>query len=198
MRIALSLGLHRNVRTKSQDWVEMERRQRLWWTIYQLDQEVSMQLGHPCAIVDEALHIQTPFASEKVSYPNNPFILPLTILTFFNNSFPLVARSRQEHSIGVSSGLCVSDKTEEEDQSDPLCCSIANNAEGAVPRSHQRRSRSARMVSENTAPFATQLANLSISSPSHLYPPSAVLERNNTRYSTVFASCNDPSIGIVA
>lgn len=84
MRIAFSLGLHRNVRTKSQDWVEMERRQRLWWTIYQLDQEVSMQLGHPCAIVDEALYIQTPFASEKVSDPNYAFIFPLLIVLIFS------------------------------------------------------------------------------------------------------------------
>lgn len=66
VRIALSLGLHRNVSPKSQDLVDRERCRRLWWCIYQLDQEVSVQLGHPCAIVDEAFCVQTPFASEQV------------------------------------------------------------------------------------------------------------------------------------
>ncbi|EXJ73951.1 uncharacterized protein A1O5_02245 [Cladophialophora psammophila CBS 110553] len=69
VRIAYSLGLHRNTAHKSLDSVEKERARRLWWTLYQLDQEVSNQLGHPFAIVDEAICIQTPFASEQILDP---------------------------------------------------------------------------------------------------------------------------------
>ncbi|OQU93775.1 Fungal specific transcription factor domain-containing protein [Cladophialophora immunda] len=69
IRIAYSLGLHRNTAHKSLDSVEKERARRLWWTLYQLDQEVSNQLGHPFAIVDEAICIQTPFASEEILDP---------------------------------------------------------------------------------------------------------------------------------
>lgn len=67
VRTAFSLGLHRNVSPKSQASVERERGRRLWWTIYIFDQELAVQLGHPCAVIDEATRVQTPFSAEQVS-----------------------------------------------------------------------------------------------------------------------------------
>lgn len=71
VRIAFSLGLHRNVSPSTRDSVERERVRRLWWTVYLLDQEVAIQLGFPCAIVDEVMGIQTPFASEQILDPGS-------------------------------------------------------------------------------------------------------------------------------
>ncbi|KAK0648092.1 fungal-specific transcription factor domain-containing protein [Cercophora newfieldiana] len=64
VRMAYTLGLHRNVSPTHMDSVSRARVHRLWWTIYLLDQEVAIQLGYPFAIVDHIAGIQTPSASE--------------------------------------------------------------------------------------------------------------------------------------
>ncbi|KAK2779788.1 hypothetical protein FQN52_002387 [Onygenales sp. PD_12] len=70
-RIAITLGMHRNVSPRGRDSVEREKSRRLWWTIYLLDQELAIRLGYPCAIVDEVTYIQTPSASEEILDPGS-------------------------------------------------------------------------------------------------------------------------------
>ncbi|KAK4442233.1 putative Zn(II)2Cys6 transcription factor [Podospora aff. communis PSN243] len=69
VRMAYTLGLHRNVAASHLDSVSRARVHRLWWTIYLLDQEVAIQLGFPFAIVDHIAGIQTPAASESILDP---------------------------------------------------------------------------------------------------------------------------------
>jgi hypothetical protein len=68
VRIAYTLGQHRNLSPKMRRSVEREQSRRLWWTVYQLDQEIAIRLGYPCAIVDETTWIQTPLSSEQVNF----------------------------------------------------------------------------------------------------------------------------------
>jgi hypothetical protein len=69
VRIAFSLGMHRNIRPTNVDSVSRARLHRLWWTIYLLDQEIAIQLGYPCAIIDNVACIQTPQACESILDP---------------------------------------------------------------------------------------------------------------------------------
>ncbi|EXJ72932.1 uncharacterized protein A1O5_04081 [Cladophialophora psammophila CBS 110553] len=69
VKIAFSLGLHRDMCSRTKDLIERERCRRLWWTIYTLDHEISIRLGYPCAIVDEAIFMNIPPASEQVLDP---------------------------------------------------------------------------------------------------------------------------------
>lgn len=72
VRMAYSLGLHRDISPKGRDSVSRARLHRLWWTVYLLDQEIAVQLGYPCAIVDDAACIRTPAACEGVLDPGRP------------------------------------------------------------------------------------------------------------------------------
>lgn len=70
VRISYSLGIHRDISpTLIQDSVSRARVHRLWWTVYLLDQEVAIQLGYPCAVVDDQAGIQTPLACESILDP---------------------------------------------------------------------------------------------------------------------------------
>jgi hypothetical protein len=69
VRIAYSLGLHRNINTRNQDSVTGVRLHRLWWTVYLLDQEVAIQLGYPYAIVDDVAGLRTPLPCESILDP---------------------------------------------------------------------------------------------------------------------------------
>lgn len=72
VRMAYSLGLHRDISPRGQDSVSRARLHRLWWTVYLLDQEIAVQLGYPCAIVDDAACIRTPAACESILDPGRP------------------------------------------------------------------------------------------------------------------------------
>ncbi len=72
VRMAYTLGMHRNIPLNNQDSVSRARAQRLWWTLYLLDHEVAVQLGYPCAIVDHLAGIQTPPACEFILDPGRP------------------------------------------------------------------------------------------------------------------------------
>ncbi|KAM7195921.1 putative Zn(II)2Cys6 transcription factor [Naviculisporaceae sp. PSN 640] len=69
VRMAYTLGLHRNAPPPQQmgmDSVSRARVYRLWWTLYLLDQEVAVQLGYPFAIVDHVAGVvQTPSATSQ-------------------------------------------------------------------------------------------------------------------------------------
>lgn len=74
VRIGYSLGLHRDVSLRDKDSLERERGRRLWWTIYVLDQEMASRFGYPCSIVENAIFMRTPLATEQIlgPGPNTP------------------------------------------------------------------------------------------------------------------------------
>ncbi|KAK0646755.1 fungal-specific transcription factor domain-containing protein [Cercophora newfieldiana] len=74
VRIGFSLGLHRDVSLRSKDSLEREWGRRLWWTIYILDHEMASRFGYPCTIVDDAIFMRTPPATEQIldPGPNTP------------------------------------------------------------------------------------------------------------------------------
>ncbi|KIW29139.1 uncharacterized protein PV07_04975 [Cladophialophora immunda] len=61
VKIAFSLGLHRDMCSRTKDLVERERCRRVWTTIYTMDHEIAIRLGYPCAIVDEAVLDPGPY-----------------------------------------------------------------------------------------------------------------------------------------
>jgi hypothetical protein len=67
MRIAFSLGLHRDVSLRNKDTLERERSRRLWWTIFVLDYEMSARFDYPSAIMEQAVYMRVPPAAEQVS-----------------------------------------------------------------------------------------------------------------------------------
>lgn len=61
VRIAQSIGLHVESKTsKPRGPVELERRRRIWYSIYVLDRLLSLQLGRPPAIHDEDCSVPMP------------------------------------------------------------------------------------------------------------------------------------------
>ncbi|KAG5755618.1 hypothetical protein H9Q72_002917 [Fusarium xylarioides] len=61
VRIAQSIGLHvEPPNHKSRSATELERRRRIWYSIYVLDRLVSLQLGRPPAIHDEDCSVALP------------------------------------------------------------------------------------------------------------------------------------------
>lgn len=67
VRIAFSLGLHRDVFLKSKGSLERERSRRLWWTMYILDYEMASRFGYPPCVMDDTVFMSTPQATEQVS-----------------------------------------------------------------------------------------------------------------------------------
>lgn len=68
MRIAFSLGLHRDVFLRGKGTVEREGSRRLWWTIYILDYEMASRFGYPYSIIDDAVFMSTSPATEQVRH----------------------------------------------------------------------------------------------------------------------------------
>lgn len=89
MRIAFSLGLHRDVSLRNRDSLERERSRRLWWTIFILDYEMAGRFDYPSAVMEQTVYLRVPPATEQVrpfphtlpSLPNphsNPAFHPAT------------------------------------------------------------------------------------------------------------------------
>ncbi|KAK3367743.1 fungal-specific transcription factor domain-containing protein [Podospora didyma] len=74
VRIGFSLGLHRDVSPKSKDSLEREWGRRLWWTIYVLDYEMASRFGYPCSVIEDAVFMRCPPATEQIldPGPNTP------------------------------------------------------------------------------------------------------------------------------
>ncbi|KAK3688886.1 fungal-specific transcription factor domain-containing protein [Podospora appendiculata] len=83
VRIGFSLGLHRDVSPKSRDSLEREWGRRLWWTIYILDHEMASRFGYPCSVVDDAVYMRTPPATEQIldPGPNTPLGFQALLVT---------------------------------------------------------------------------------------------------------------------
>jgi proline utilization trans-activator len=61
MRMALALGLHRNLPTDTMlNPVEREHRKRVWWTLYTLDRLCCSILGYPLLISDSLIDVELP------------------------------------------------------------------------------------------------------------------------------------------
>ena len=61
VRLAQSLGLHVETRpSRHRSQTELEKRRRIWYSIYVLDRLLSLQLGRPPAIHDDDCHVELP------------------------------------------------------------------------------------------------------------------------------------------
>lgn len=68
-RIGFSLGLHRDIFSRTLSSVDRERYRRVWWTLYVLDYEMASRFGYPCAISDDTSFMKTSPASEQILDP---------------------------------------------------------------------------------------------------------------------------------
>ncbi|KAF4333153.1 transcriptional activator acu-15 [Fusarium beomiforme] len=74
VRIAQSIGLHmESPYSKSYSATELERRRRIWYSIYVLDRLLSLQLGRPPAIHDEDCSVALPsrHADNEIDWASN-------------------------------------------------------------------------------------------------------------------------------
>ncbi|KAK3343419.1 fungal-specific transcription factor [Lasiosphaeria hispida] len=64
LRMAISLGLHNEVRSADQDLPEpaREHRRRVWWSVYSMDRILSVKSGNPVTIHDEDIGARLPSA----------------------------------------------------------------------------------------------------------------------------------------
>ncbi|KAL2206858.1 hypothetical protein CC79DRAFT_1370256 [Sarocladium strictum] len=60
MRIALAIGMNRELPEGSLDDSEYKRRRRVWWTIFIIDRKLNVVIGAPLSIHDEDVDISTP------------------------------------------------------------------------------------------------------------------------------------------
>lgn len=60
MRIALSLGMNREPPVGCLAQTEYERRRRLWWTLYIIDEKLSIIAGAPLSIKNEDIDVSLP------------------------------------------------------------------------------------------------------------------------------------------
>ena len=66
VRIAFSLGLHRDKYSLSHGIVDTEHARAIWWTLYNLDQEIALRSGKPCSISEIFAKLPPNFPSEQV------------------------------------------------------------------------------------------------------------------------------------
>lgn len=69
VQTAFSLGLHRDQVAESATAMEREQHRRIWWSLFQLDQELSSRGGSPTVIDERFTKVTTPMPSEQVSHP---------------------------------------------------------------------------------------------------------------------------------
>ncbi|KUJ14911.1 uncharacterized protein LY89DRAFT_649498 [Mollisia scopiformis] len=65
MRIAIDLGLHRQIAAMNKLGLDVEMRKRLFWSCYTMDRQVSIPLGRPFAIADQDIDVQLPLDVEE-------------------------------------------------------------------------------------------------------------------------------------
>jgi aldehyde dehydrogenase (NAD+) len=84
VQMAFSLGLHRDQLTEPGNSMEREQNRRIWWTLFQLDQDISSRGGSPTVIDERFTKVTTPMPSEQVglqsSSPHEPI---LTMLRYY-------------------------------------------------------------------------------------------------------------------
>jgi proline utilization trans-activator len=60
LRMAISLGLHKEVDDPAMSLVEREHRRRLFWSVYSMDRIISVKSGNPISIHDEDIDLAMP------------------------------------------------------------------------------------------------------------------------------------------
>lgn len=60
VRLAQSMGLHRNIQDPSLTEAQMEQRRRVFWVAYFLDRDISIMMGAPFAQDDEDMDVELP------------------------------------------------------------------------------------------------------------------------------------------
>ena len=66
VQMAFSLGLHRDQLAESGNAMEREQNRRIWWTLFQLDQDISSRGGSPTVVDERFTKVTTPMPSEQV------------------------------------------------------------------------------------------------------------------------------------
>ncbi|EUC33930.1 hypothetical protein COCCADRAFT_36289 [Bipolaris zeicola 26-R-13] len=69
VQMAFSLGLHRDQVDESATALDREQHRRIWWTLFQLDQEISSRGGCPTIVDERFTKVTTPMPSERAVYP---------------------------------------------------------------------------------------------------------------------------------
>lgn len=59
-RMALALGMHREIAHQRQDTVLAERRRRVFWTLFCFDSGLSVTTGRPTTIIDSFMDVRMP------------------------------------------------------------------------------------------------------------------------------------------
>jgi hypothetical protein len=77
VQMAFSLGLHRDQLAESGTAMEREQNRRIWWTLFQLDQELSSRGGSPTVIDERFTKVTTPMPSEQVGLASSVDIAPV-------------------------------------------------------------------------------------------------------------------------
>jgi hypothetical protein len=81
VQMAFSLGLHRDQLSESGTATEREENRRIWWTLFQLDQEISSRGGSPTVVDERFTKVTTPMPSEQVGLQLSvPNVSTLTIM----------------------------------------------------------------------------------------------------------------------
>lgn len=101
VRIAFSLGLHREKDPPNSSYMQKEYNRRLWWALYVLDYDIASRFGNPCAISQDITVNQRQFPTEEVrSFGKSYYSQLLT---------PIDCWSRDVHSSGVLDRAVYSD-----------------------------------------------------------------------------------------
>ena len=64
VRLAVAMGMNREMPPDDTDPREHERRRRLWWTLYIIDRKISIMVGAPVSIKDDEIDISAPSTTD--------------------------------------------------------------------------------------------------------------------------------------
>jgi len=70
VRIAFSLGLHLDKCAAKDNVVALAYARRLWWSLFLLDHDISLQLGKPCMTDSSHFTWNPPLPSEQAGSPD--------------------------------------------------------------------------------------------------------------------------------
>ena len=88
VRMAISLGLHKEVADPGMDVVEREHRRRVWWSVYSMDRIISVKSGNPISIHDEDIDVAMPSPIPGV----DPDISPPKVLAHYTQLSRILGR----------------------------------------------------------------------------------------------------------
>lgn len=89
-RMALALGMHREIAHQRRDSILAERRRRVFWTLFCFDSGLSITTGRPTTIIDSFMDVRMPrniddSVSGKIKI-GQPSIPGRNMLTLVNSS----------------------------------------------------------------------------------------------------------------